>query len=88
MKIGPICKCIWEEIVTRLVRHSERETHEFLVPVDSRFRGLWSLFSCAIPSPANCCCSSLRPAARHLTSRPSDHRGPRPRLPKAVSIEM
>lgn len=74
--------------VIRLAGHWERETHEFLVPVDGRFRGLWSLFSCATPFLANCCCSSLWPAARHLTSCPSDHRGPKPRLPKAVSIEM
>lgn len=74
--------------VIRLAGHWGRETHEFLVPVDGQFRGLWSLFSCATPFPANCCCSSLWPAARHLISCPSDHRGPKPRLPKAVSIEM
>lgn len=84
----PICKCTREENVTRLAGPSQRETHGFLVPVHGRSGELWCLPSGAIPPPANCCCSSLRPAAKHLTSSPSDHRGPRPRLPKAVSIEM
>lgn len=66
----------------------EGETHEFLVPVSWKFGGLGNLFSCANPFLANRRYSSLWPAARPLTSCSSDHRGPRPCLPKAVSIEM